>query len=182
MTAARARWTPDELAALLARECVARGLTDPDRADRRLVAASIGAGHVTEPVWLLAVAQVPVAAAAASRAAAGPACDFWAAAALCGARPAGLFLVGRRCPAHTPSALAGRPEPGAAAYGWPSRRPPAPRDGQQRAPRCASCLNPIDVVIAAAGVTVHPACGTSLDDRRLGPVDIAGLAASRLGA
>lgn len=26
------------------------------------------------------------------------------------------YLTGPRCPAHTPSALAGRPEPGAAAY------------------------------------------------------------------
>lgn len=35
-----------------------------------------------------------------------------------GVRP---YVVGLRCPLHTPAALAGVPEPGAAAYG-----PPAP--------------------------------------------------------
>jgi len=34
----------------------------------------------------------------------------------CGATPARLYPVGPRCPAHTPAALAGQPEPGAGRY------------------------------------------------------------------
>ncbi|MDN3356044.1 hypothetical protein [Actinomadura sp. DC4] len=32
-----------------------------------------------------------------------------------------MYLLGRRCPAHTPAALAGRPEPGQGAYCAPGR-------------------------------------------------------------
>lgn len=40
-------------------------------------------------------------------------CTHWDGTAhvLCGAVPARLYLPGPRCPAHTPAALAGRPEP-----------------------------------------------------------------------
>ena len=34
----------------------------------------------------------------------------------CGATPSRLYPVGPRCAAHTPSALAGQPEPGAGRY------------------------------------------------------------------
>jgi hypothetical protein len=182
VTGARARWTPDELATLLARECCARGLTDPDAGDRRVVAASVGAGHVTAAVWRVALDLVPVLAAAQARATAGPSCGFWADGGFCGARPVKLYLSGRRCPLHTPSAILGVPEPGVAAYGWPSRPATAlvpPAGG--RGPGCGVCLNPLDVVLAAAAITVHPACGTVIDDRPSTPA--AGLlAASRSGA
>lgn len=43
----------------------------------------------------------------------------------CGATPTRHYLPGRRCQRHTPAALAGKPEPGQTATGWP-RTPTAP--------------------------------------------------------
>ena len=40
-----------------------------------------------------------------------PACEHWFDGHYCGATPARPYLVGRRCAAHTPAALAGQPEP-----------------------------------------------------------------------
>jgi hypothetical protein len=37
-------------------------------------------------------------------------CRHWAAGAYCGAGNTREYIVGRRCPAHTPAALAGRPD------------------------------------------------------------------------
>jgi hypothetical protein len=39
------------------------------------------------------------------------ACGHWDGAAYCAAEQTRLYTTGRRCPAHTPSALLGRPEP-----------------------------------------------------------------------
>ncbi|MEV4174016.1 hypothetical protein [Nonomuraea sp. NPDC049709] len=52
----------------------------------------------------------------------GP-CKHWsgAAVAYCGATPARPYLQGMRCADHTPSALAGKPEPGESAYCAPAR-------------------------------------------------------------
>jgi Bifunctional DNA primase/polymerase, N-terminal/YspA, cpYpsA-related SLOG family len=43
-------------------------------------------------------------------------CDGYDPAGPCGATPTHLYPAGWRCPAHTPAALAGRPEPGAGRY------------------------------------------------------------------
>jgi hypothetical protein len=48
----------------------------------------------------------------------------------CGATPARLYLPGWRCPAHTPAALAGRPEPGTARH-CPSGRDEDPPEGEE---------------------------------------------------
>jgi hypothetical protein len=40
-----------------------------------------------------------------------PSCQHWFDGRYCGATPARAYLPGRRCAEHTPSALAGRPEP-----------------------------------------------------------------------
>jgi hypothetical protein len=50
-------------------------------------------------------------------------CTRWDAAAdtRCGGTPTRLYNTGWRCPACTPAALAGRPEPGQGAYGAPLR-------------------------------------------------------------
>jgi Bifunctional DNA primase/polymerase, N-terminal len=40
-------------------------------------------------------------------------CTWYGPTGTCGATPARLYLAGWRCPAHTPAALAGQPEPGA---------------------------------------------------------------------
>ena len=53
----------------------------------------------------------------------------------CGATPTRLYPVGRRCPAHTPAARAGRPEPGAGRYCppaicWCGHCPPSGPEGQ----------------------------------------------------
>jgi len=42
----------------------------------------------------------------------GRTCTHYSPQGTCGATPARLYLTGWRCPAHTPAALAGRPEPG----------------------------------------------------------------------
>lgn len=64
----------------------------------------------------------------------------------CGAVPARPYIVGLRCSTHTPAALHGHPEPGAAAY-----CPPAMC-------LCGSCpswrpelaaLDPLDIALAA---------------------------------
>ena len=44
------------------------------------------------------------------------ACDYYGRAGTCGISPAALYPAGARCPAHTPAALAGQPEPGAGRY------------------------------------------------------------------
>ena len=43
-------------------------------------------------------------------------CDYYGPAGTCGISPAALYPAGTRCPAHTPAALAGQPEPGAGRY------------------------------------------------------------------
>jgi Bifunctional DNA primase/polymerase, N-terminal len=43
-------------------------------------------------------------------------CDYYGPAGTCGISPAALYPAGARCPAHTPAALAGQPEPGAGRY------------------------------------------------------------------
>jgi hypothetical protein len=49
-------------------------------------------------------------------------CGHWSEAlGRCGAGQTRLYLVGPRCPAHTPAALAGEPEPGAGACCPPAR-------------------------------------------------------------
>lgn len=40
----------------------------------------------------------------------GNACTFWYDGYYCGAAPIGFYLPGHRCAAHTPAAVAGRPE------------------------------------------------------------------------
>jgi hypothetical protein len=61
-------------------------------------------------------------------------CTRWDAAAgqRCGGTPTRLYIVGRRCPACTPAALKGQPEPGQGAHCAPARcyclgGPPCPR-------------------------------------------------------
>lgn len=52
-----------------------------------------------------------------------PLCGHWEGSILqyCGAAEAvRVYLIGRRCPAHTPAALAGKPEP-PARPGWPAQ-------------------------------------------------------------
>lgn len=44
----------------------------------------------------------------------------------CGAMPTRRFVNGRCCAQHTPSALAGHPEPGRTAYTMPDRPAPEP--------------------------------------------------------
>lgn len=51
----------------------------------------------------------------------------------CGAAPTRFYLTGHRCPAHTPAALRGRPEPGQTAD-------PYPRPGSWMATQGASRL------------------------------------------
>lgn len=70
----------------------------------------------------------------------------------CGARPARLYLPGHRCPAHTPAALAGKPEPSGqycapnrCLCGHPNCPTRTPRDtdavGQQANPRLTAALD-----------------------------------------
>lgn len=40
-------------------------------------------------------------------------CTYWTSAGYCGHGDTRSYLVGERCPAHTPAALAGKPEPDA---------------------------------------------------------------------
>ena len=51
------------------------------------------------------------------------ACDHWDSASLCGIEGARHYLPGMRCPAHTPAALAGHPEPGRTATSLPKMAP-----------------------------------------------------------
>jgi hypothetical protein len=71
----------------------------------------------------------------------GRACDAWTGDRACGAAPAHLYPAGWRCDAHTPAALAGRPEPGAGRYCPPAicycghcPAPAAPGQEQEKAP------------------------------------------------
>ena len=50
-------------------------------------------------------------------------CDHWDGTRFCGADEARAYLPGMRCPAHTPAAMAGRPEPGRTATSLPKMAP-----------------------------------------------------------
>ena len=68
-------------------------------------------------------------------------CTGYGPAGPCGATPTRLYPAGPRCPAHTPAALAGQPEPGAGRYCPPALcwcghcpDPAAPGQEQEKAP------------------------------------------------
>lgn len=67
---------------------------------------------------------------------AGPArrCEHWHGdhATYCGATGSvRRFLTGHKCPAHTPAAIAGRPEP-VPGPGWPAHHPAIPDTNSQK--------------------------------------------------
>lgn len=81
----------------------------------------------------------------------------------CGQPSAAVYLVGPRCPDHTPAALNGRPEPGRTAGHTPSPffdRPEAPRHfPDDECETCVHCRRRVAPVNAAMfGVPEHVAC------------------------
>ena len=87
----------------------------------------------------------------------------------CGATPARLYPAGWRCAAHTPAALAGRPEPGAGRYCPPALcwcgHCPAPGPRRSRAGE-----GPCGAHLGGCRAAVH---GTGLAGVRAGPVQAA---------
>jgi hypothetical protein len=99
-------------------------------------------------------------------------CGYPGPAGTCGAAPARPFLPGWRCPAHTPAALAGKPEPGAGRYCPPAlcwcghcRRPCSPAHPCHD-PGCRACYPKLEPVpparleeqeSAPAGLTIEAA-------------------------
>lgn len=81
----------------------------------------------------------------------------------CGAPADRRYLVGHRCPRHTPAAIAGRPEPGATAYTIekaPHDPEPLPRKFPDAdALPCVHCRRPVAPVnVALFGAAEHMAC------------------------
>ena len=105
-----------------------------------------------------------------------PACTGYGPAGPCGATPARLYPAGWRCPAHTPAALAGRPEPGAGRYCppalcWCGHCPAPGLEGQEqeKAPSGLTLRGCRAAVHAAglAGVRARPVQATGSELPRL---------------
>lgn len=85
---------------------------------------------------------------------------------VCGAPTEHRYLVGWRCPLHTPAALNGRPEPGATAYSIKRTAPGSTRaTGPRRYPDdvcvpCVHCRKPVAPVNRELyGADEHAWCG-----------------------